>query len=62
MVAPGNSVATYGTDIEPDYEPVPLKNYNYQQRADASKLREATGWEPEVDFEDGVRQVCKPYR
>lgn len=51
-----------GTDIDPDYEPVPLKNYNYQQRADASKLREATGWEPEVDFEDGVRQVCEPYR
>jgi UDP-glucose 4-epimerase len=51
-----------GTDIEPEYDPVPLKNYNYQQRADASKLREATGWEPDVDFEDGVRMVCEPYR
>jgi UDP-glucose 4-epimerase len=51
-----------GTDVEPEYEPVPLKNYNYQQRADATKLREATGWEPEVDFEDGVRMVCEPYR
>ncbi len=51
-----------GTSIEPEYEPVPLKNYNYQQRADASKLREATGWEPAVDFEDGVRMVCDPYR
>ena len=51
-----------GTDVDPDYEPVPLKNYNYQQRADTSKLREATGWDPEVDFEDGVRQVCEPYR
>ena len=51
-----------GTDIEPAYEPVQLSNYNYQQRADASKLREATGWEPTVGFEEGVRQVCAPYR
>jgi UDP-glucose 4-epimerase len=51
-----------GTDIEPEYDPVPLKNYNYQQRADAWKLREATGWEHDIDFEDGVRMVCEPYR
>jgi UDP-glucose 4-epimerase len=51
-----------GTDIEPEYAPIQLSNYNFEQRADASKLREATGWEPEVDFEDGVEQVCAPYR
>ncbi|WP_121821270.1 NAD-dependent epimerase/dehydratase family protein [Halostella salina] len=51
-----------GTDVEPEYEPIQLKNYNHQQRADASKLREATGWEPTVDFEDGVRRVCEPYQ
>ncbi len=50
-----------GTDIDPEYEPVPLTNYNYQQRFDVSKLREATGWEPTVDFEDGVEMVCAPY-
>jgi UDP-glucose 4-epimerase len=50
-----------GTDIDPEYEPVPLSNYNYQQRADASRLREATGWEPTVSFEEGVEQVCAPY-
>jgi len=50
-----------GTDIEPAYEPVPLSNYNYQQRADPSRLKTATGWEPQVDFEDGIRQVCAPY-
>ncbi|MFB6072577.1 MAG: NAD-dependent epimerase/dehydratase family protein [Halobacterium sp.] len=50
-----------GTDIDPEYEPVQLSNYNYRQRADASKLREATGWEPEVSFEEGVEQVCAPY-
>ena len=52
---------TLGTDIEPEYEPIPLKHYNYQQRADASKLRDATGWEAEIDFEDGIEDVCAPY-
>jgi UDP-glucose 4-epimerase len=51
-----------GTDIDPEYEPVPLDHYNFAQRADASKLRAATGWEPRVDFAEGVRQVCSPYR
>ncbi|MFB6136605.1 MAG: NAD-dependent epimerase/dehydratase family protein [Halobacteriaceae archaeon] len=50
-----------GTDVDPVYEPVPLDNYNYAQLADASKLREATGWEPRVSFEDGVRRLCAPY-
>ncbi len=50
-----------GTDIEPEYEPVQLRNYNYQQRFDISKLREATGWEPIVPFEEGVERVCRPY-
>jgi len=51
-----------GTDVEPEYEPIRLKNYDHYQRADASKLRAATGWEPAVDFQDGVRRVCEPYR
>ncbi len=50
-----------GTDVDPVYEPVQIKHYNHQQRADASKLRAATGWAPEVDFEDGVEMVCAPY-
>ena len=54
--------AALGTSIDPKYEPVPLTNYNYQQRFDISKLRAATGWEPTVSFEDGVEQVCAPYR
>ncbi|PSP27340.1 nucleoside-diphosphate sugar epimerase [Halobacteriales archaeon QH_2_65_14] len=51
-----------GTDIDPVYESIPLKHYNHQQRADPSKLREATGWEPAVAFEDGVEMLCEPYR
>ncbi len=50
-----------GTAIDPEYAPVQLDNYNFAQRADASKLREATGWEPQVSFEEGVRMVCAPY-
>jgi UDP-glucose 4-epimerase len=33
-----------GTDIEPEYDPVKLSNYNFEQRADPSKLQDATGW------------------
>ena len=29
--------------------------------ADASKFREATGWEPEIDFQESVERVCRPY-
>jgi UDP-glucose 4-epimerase len=50
-----------GTDIDPAYEPVPLRNYNYRQRFDVSKLHDATGWEPTVSFPEGVRRVCAPY-
>ncbi|MFB6096410.1 MAG: NAD-dependent epimerase/dehydratase family protein [Haloferacaceae archaeon] len=51
-----------GTDVEPEYEPVPLKNYVYHTKADPSKFRAATGWEPEIPFEEGVARVCAPYR
>jgi UDP-glucose 4-epimerase len=50
-----------GTEIAPEYEPVPLANYNYRQRFDVTKLREATGWTPTVSFPEGVRRVCAPY-
>ena len=51
-----------GTDVEPEYEPVPLENYVYHTCADISKINEATGWEPEISFEEGVSRVCAPYR
>ncbi|WP_348609329.1 NAD-dependent epimerase/dehydratase family protein [Halobaculum rarum] len=50
-----------GTDVEPEYEPIPLENYVHDTCADISRIREATGWEPEVDFAEGVRRVCAPY-
>jgi UDP-glucose 4-epimerase len=51
-----------GTSIEPEYEPVPLKNYVFHTHADPSKFKQATGWEPDVAFEDGLKQVCEPYK
>ena len=50
-----------GTDVDPTYEPIPLANYVHDTCADVSKIREATGWEPEIRFEEGVRRVCAPY-
>jgi UDP-glucose 4-epimerase len=52
-----------GTDIDPVYEdnPIPEDVYVHDTMADASKMREATGWEPQISFEDGVRRVCSQY-
>jgi len=51
-----------GTDVDPVYEPVPLENYVYHTHADPSKFKDATGWEPEISFEEGVGRVCEPYK
>ena len=52
-----------GTDVEPVYEenPIPEDVYVHDTMADASKMREATGWEPEISFAEGVKQVCSQY-
>ncbi len=52
-----------GTDVSPDYveNPIPEDVYVHDTCADPSKMREATGWEPEVDFAEGLRRVCAPY-
>ena len=51
-----------GTDVAPEYIENPLDVYVHDTMADATKLREATGWEPEVGFEEGVARVCESYR
>ncbi|MDS0281715.1 NAD-dependent epimerase/dehydratase family protein [Haloarcula onubensis] len=52
-----------GTDVAPVYEdnPIPEDVYVHDTMADASKMREATGWEPEISFDEGVRLVCSQY-
>jgi UDP-glucose 4-epimerase len=52
---------TLGTDVEPEYEPIPLENYVHDTCADSSKIRAETGWKPKIDFEEGVERVCRPY-
>ncbi|MFP4626315.1 MAG: NAD-dependent epimerase/dehydratase family protein [Natronomonas sp.] len=53
-----------GVDVEPEYieNPIPEEVYVHDTCADASKLTEATGWEPEIDFETGLERVCHQYR
>ncbi len=52
-----------GTDIEPEYvaNPIPVDVYVHDTCADPTKILEATGWEPQVTFEDGLRHVCAQY-
>jgi UDP-glucose 4-epimerase len=53
-----------GTDIEPRYEEnrIPGDVYVHDTMADPSEMREATGWEPEIDFAEGIERVCDQYR
>lgn len=50
-----------GADVEPEYVPCPLDNYVEHTIADATKLEAATGWTPEISFEEGIERVCAPY-
>ncbi|WP_246981966.1 NAD-dependent epimerase/dehydratase family protein [Halorientalis marina] len=53
-----------GTDVDPEYveNPIPEDVYVHDTCADASKIGEAAGWEPEIDFEEGLRRVCAQYQ
>jgi UDP-glucose 4-epimerase len=53
-----------GTDVVPEYveNPIPESVYVHDTCADPSKMREATGWEPQIDFREGIRRVCSQYR
>ena len=53
-----------GTDIEPVYEenPIPEDVYVHDTMADPSKMQEATGWEPQISFEEGIERVCSQYQ
>ena len=50
-----------GTDVEPEYEPLTMENYVHDTMADPSKIHEATEWEPEISFAEGLERVCAPY-
>ena len=52
-----------GTDVEPEYveNPIPEHVYVHDTCADPSKFQAATGWEPRIDFENGIQRVCQYY-
>ncbi|MFW5922363.1 MAG: NAD-dependent epimerase/dehydratase family protein [Halodesulfurarchaeum sp.] len=52
-----------GTDVEPEYveNPIPEDVYVHDTLADASRIREATNWVPEISFSEGIERVCAPY-
>ena len=53
-----------GTDVAPEYveNPIPDAAYVHDTCADASKLRAATGWEPDIGLQAGIESVCRQYR
>ena len=56
--------AALGTAVAPEYveNPIPESVYVHDTCADASRLREETGWKPAVGFEAGIERVCSAYR
>jgi len=54
---------TLGTNVEPVYEenPIPEDVYVHDTMADSSKMYAATGWEPQISFDEGVKLVCSQY-
>ncbi len=52
-----------GKSVEPMYveNPIPDDVYVHNTCADSSRIRTETGWEPEIDFEEGIKQVCSCY-
>jgi len=53
-----------GTDIEPSYvrNPIPESAYVHDAYADVTKLRAATGREPQAPLAEGIARVCSPYQ
>ena len=53
-----------GTDVDPEYveNPIPDDVYVHDTCADYDKIHEETGWEPQIDFEEGISQVCAQYQ
>lgn len=52
-----------GTNVKPKYveNPIPESVYVHDTCADSSKIRDATDWTPQIQFEEGIRMVCSQY-
>ncbi|RAW44771.1 hypothetical protein DQW50_12705, partial [Halorubrum sp. 48-1-W] len=51
-----------GTEVDPVSVGCPVGRSAHDTTADASTFREATGWEPAIDFAEGVERVRAPSR
>jgi len=51
-----------GADVKPTYVECPFDGSVHDILADYSNFHETTGWEPEIDFREGVERVCAPSR
>lgn len=51
----------FGSDIEPAYIETPFDGCVHDGLADSTKMTEATGWEPQISFEEGIQRVSEPY-
>ena len=53
-----------GTDVQPEYieNPIPESVYVQHTCADTTRLQREVGWEPTIDFEEGVDLVCESYK
>jgi len=52
-----------GTDVDTEHieNPIPDHAFVDATLADPTKIKEATGWEPEISFEEGIATVCEQY-
>lgn len=52
-----------GTDIEPKYikNPIPESVYIHDTCADITKIKQETGWSPQIDLHKGISRVCEQY-
>jgi nucleoside-diphosphate-sugar epimerase len=46
-----------GTDIRPEYAPVPIVGYQYHQLADIARINQRLGYKPAYDLERGIRDL-----
>ncbi|MFC4407415.1 NAD-dependent epimerase/dehydratase family protein [Haloarchaeobius iranensis] len=51
------------SDVEPEHVESPIDEDVFVQdtMADATKMQEATGWTPDISFDEGLERVCAPY-
>ncbi|MDY6775436.1 MAG: GDP-mannose 4,6-dehydratase [Halobacteria archaeon] len=53
-----------GKGVEPEYieNPIPEDVYVHDTCADNTKIEKDLGWEPRIDFDEGIERVCEVYK